>query len=183
MPGKRVFLFSLFVFWVTQVTCFAAMDVPAKIQAALFFKIFSFDKNITDSADGELKVAVLSKVGNADSESAKAEIVSALNEFSGKTKVGAKSVTVTEISTVADIANYRVVYVTPGNDADIASIVAVCKEKKVLGVTGVESYAQQGLALAIGIADGKPKIIINQAGANDVGSKFSSQIMALAKII
>ena len=62
-------------------------------------------------------------------------------------------------------------------------IVKKCHLYKILGISGVEGYVQEGLAIAIELNDQKPKIIINKAGAELCGAKLSSKILALAKII
>ena len=50
-------------------------------------------------------------------------------------------------------------------------------------ITGVPEYVDQGLAVGIGIRRDRPLIIVNLEQARAEGAAFSSQLLALARIV
>jgi len=155
----KMFTVIVFLFGLMTVNSFAQeMAVPANLQAALFKKIFSFDKTL--AAKGNVEVAVIG--AGAD------EVVSAFKDAG----VNAKA--------AADIGGASVVYVMPGT----ASPKAQSASKGVLSISRVTSYVAEGkLALGLGVEGGKPKIIINMAQLKAEGQELSADLLKIAKVI
>ena len=134
------------------------MAIPANLQAALFKKIFSFDKTL--AAKGNFEVAVIGD--GAD------EIVSA---FKGA-GVNAKA--------SSDIGGAAVVYVMPG----ASSVKSQSSAKKALSISGVTSLVENGnVAVGLGVEGGKPKIIIHLAQLKAEGQELSADLLKIAKVI
>lgn len=137
------------------------MAVPANLQAALFKKIFAFNKTL--SAKGDFQVAVM---GNSS-----ADVVSAFKEAG----VNAKAVSGEQIP-----SDVSVVYLMPGTTTTKQQSAA----NKVLSISGVASYAENGnVAISLGTEGGKPKIIINMTQLKAEGQEMSSELLKIAKII
>jgi hypothetical protein len=180
---KKILSLIIVIFLITSAApAFAQMDVPASLQVALFYKIFDFDRNLTETAGQEIVIGIFYDPNTPRSKQAKQEIEENFSKLSER-KIGGKSVIIREITAVEQLRGINIVYVTPGNDASINEIVKKCHLYKTLGVSGVEEYAQKGLAIAIELNDQKPRIIINKSGAELCGANLSSKIMALAQII
>lgn len=160
---------------------FAGPIVPSQIQVALLGKIFALEGRLQAKDDAELELGVYANSSDAISKKTQGEIVKIFGMMAGK--LPGKAISAKSISSIDEIAGLDIVYVAPGCESDIAAIIALCAEHQVLGVSAVEEYANSGLALAIGIAGGKPKIIINKSAAEATGSKFVDQIAAIAKMI
>lgn len=179
-------------FWaVFFIVCFALTKsfnvyssamLPAKVQAMLMFKVLGFEKRLKASAKTNLILGVLYDSGNSGSADQKDSIVAALTASAGKTVAG-KHLEVKPITGLGDMADVDVVYIAAGNDGRLDNILEECKKLTMLTVTGVPDYAEKGVALTLSIENKKPKIVINKAGADSCGVEFSSQILALAKVI
>ena len=156
---KKVFTVIFLLLGLITVNSFAQeMAVPANLQAALFKKIFSFNKTLT--AKGNVEVAVIGS--GAD------EVVSAFKDAG----VNAKA--------ASDIGGASVVYVMPG----AASPKAQSAAKGVLSISGVTSYVENGsVAIGLGVEGGKPKIIINMAQLKAEGQDLSADLLKIAKVI
>lgn len=134
------------------------MAVPANLQAALFKKIFSFDKTL--ASKGNFEVAVLGAGSDA--------VVSEFNSVG----VNAKAAN--------EIGSALVVYVMPGSPSPKAQT----SSKGVLSISGVTSYAEEGkVAIGLGVEGGKPKIIINMAQLKAEGHELSAELLKIAKVI
>ena len=130
------------------------MSVPANLQAALFKKIFSFNKTL--QGKGNLEVSV---IGNGSGE-----IVSAFKDAG----VNAKS--------ASDASGASVVYVMPGSTAP--------KQKGIFSISGVTEYAESGkVAVGLGVEGGKPKIVVNLAQLKAEGQELSADLLKIAKVI
>ena len=158
MKSRLTFVVLLLLSLITVNSFAQDMAVPANLQAALFKKIFSFNKTLT--AKGSVEVAVIG--AGAD------EVVSAFKDAG----VNAKA--------VSDIGSASVVYVMPGT----ASPKAQSASKSVLSISGVTSNVEEGkVAIGIGVEGGKPKIIINMAQLKAEGQELSADLLKIAKVI
>ena len=131
------------------------MPVPANLQAALFKKIFSFNKTL--QAKGNVEVAVLG--------GGSGEVVSAFKE------VGLNVKAVDQVPPGASV-----VYVMPGATPP--------KQKGVFSISGVPSYVESGkVSVGVGIDGGKPKIIVHLAQLKAEGQEMSADLLNIAKVI
>ena len=152
---NRLFVLAIFLLGAIT-TNISAQDVPANLQAALFKKIFSFDKTLTGGAE----VAVI----GSSSEG----IVSAFKAAG----INAKS--------SDNLAGANVVYVMPGAPSPKDQTGA----KGILSISGDASYAESGkVAIGLGIEGGKPQIIIHMGQLKAEKHEFSPELLKIAKVI
>ncbi len=156
---KKTFAIVIFLLGAITTNSFAQeMAVPANLQAALFKKIFSFNKTLT--AKGNVEVAVIG--AGAD------EVVSAFKSVGLNAKAADQ------------IGGASVVYVMPGAPAPKAQSAS----KGVLSISGVTSYVEDGkVAIGLGVEGGKPKIIIHMAQLKAEGQELSADLLKIAKVI
>jgi len=161
---KIVIPIFLLMFGMMTVSGFAQeMPVPVNLQAALFKKIFAFDKTL--QSKGNVEVAVLTGSGSGD------DIVSAFK---------AAGVNVKAVSGDQVPDGVSVVYVMPG----VKPPKQVCSQKGVLSISGVPSYAETGgVSVALSVENGKPQISINMKELKAEGQDMSADLLRLAKII
>ena len=154
-------LMSLFMFLAININS-QGMDVPANLQAALFQKIFMFNKTLQSKG---VDVAVLSADGSGD------DIASAFIAAGIKAKV-------VQGSSVP--AGATVVYIMPG----VSSPKAECASKGVFSISGVGANAERGnVAIGIGVEGGKPKIIVNASQLKAEGQEVSADLLKIAKVV
>lgn len=147
----------------------AAMPVPVHLQAAIFKKIFSYDRSL---ASGNAKVLVVQPDGAPGQRD---EVVRAFTEN------GIKASATRAADVRKDIGGATVVYLLPGVDA--GAIAPLCASGKVLSVTGDSAiYQGGGAAVAIGIAEGKPKIMVNLKRLRADGHELSGELLKLAQV-
>jgi len=139
------------------------LSIPANLQAAVFKKIFLFNKTLQDK--GNIEIAVLSKDGSGD------EITEAFKNAG----INAKMVTGGQIP-----SSSTVIYLMPG----VASPKQYCTEHGVLSISGTGSDIEEGKAsVGLTIEEGKPKIIVNLSELKAEKQDISSQVLSFAKII
>lgn len=138
-----------------------AQDVPSNLQAALFKKIFAFDKTL--QAKGDVQVAVLGGSGDA--------IVAAFKDAG----VSAKAVGGSQVPD-----GVSVVYVMPGTSSPKQQ----CAAKGVLSISGDASMVESGkVSIGLSVEDGKPKINVNMGELKAEGQELSADLLKIAKVV
>ncbi len=136
-----------------------AQDVPANLQAALFKKIFAFDKTLQSKG---VEVAVLG--GGED-------IVSAFKEAGINVKAAGGSQVPGGVSVVYLVSG------APSTKQQTAS-------KGVLSISGDASYVESGkVAIGLTVEGGKPKILINMSQLKAEGQELAADLLKIAKVI
>jgi len=137
------------------------MAVPANLQAALFKKIFTFNRTL--QAKGNFEVAVIGASGN--------DLAVAFKEAG----VNAKAVSGDQIPGTA-----AVVYVMPGTNPPTQ----LSASKGVLSISGVTSNVESGkVAIGLGVEGGKPKIIIHMGQLKAEKQDVSADLLKIATVI
>ncbi|MGE5621029.1 MAG: YfiR/HmsC family protein [archaeon] len=163
LKRKTILFVACFIFAATSNIFAQDMSVPGNLQAALFKKIFAFDKTL--KSKGNIEVVVLAGDGSGDA------IVS---NFKGA-GLNARSVKGNQIPSGASV-----VYIMPG----VGSTKQQSAQKGVLSITGVASYVNEGkVAIGIGTEGGKPKIIIHMGQLKAEGQEVSADLLQIAKVI
>jgi hypothetical protein len=166
MKKVKIF-FAIFILSLTSNIISQEMSVPPDLQAALFKKIFGFDKTLS----GMPKVLILYSDGSAG---VKDQLI---KSFSG---VGITAVGVKADQLAGSLGAGTVVYVAPG----VSSPKGQTGSKNVLSISGVTSLVENGsVSVGLGTEGGKPKIIVHMGQLKAEGHELSADLLKLAKVI
>jgi hypothetical protein len=147
----------------------AQMSVPANLQAALFKKIFSYNKTLVGKGAPKVLV-VFTDASSADKD----EILEAF-KGAGVTVSAAKS-----DAAAGQISANNIVYITTG----ASGISAACSKAGVFTISSVASYVEGGkVCVGVSTEGGKPKIIVNVNKAKEEGQDLSADLLKIAKVI
>ena len=192
MAGKRIilFLFCFFLFISLPVLA-QEMAVPIKSQVPIFLKALTYDRNLKAKAGPIVKFAVVCFNDSPSSRSAYDEFTRVLKDFSEKATIrgkrfsctGIKFTTGPELGSFIISEKINVLYITPDAGEKIKEICSACRSAKVLTLTGVEEYMNQGVSLGIGLEGEKPKIIINLFAVRAEGHNFDSNFLRICRVI
>jgi hypothetical protein len=159
-----------------------SMPVPADVQADLFKNIWKLDRNF-DCTKG-VRLAIVYQEKYSDSVAAKDEFLASVGRLGPHT-----TVVLIEAGTQQMLGDalrggaLDMLYITPLRALDVSEIGRISRYYRIRTITGVPEYAEAGLAVAIGIRKDRPLIIINLEQARAEGASFSSQLLALARIV
>lgn len=161
-------LLFLFVIFNSINYCYAQnIPVPENIQAALLPKVVKFRPEF--SSKTKIKMLI---VYDNNSTISKNEF---LKELGSSMEI--RAVFTQDLEKT--ISGYDLVYFMPGTQDESV----ICKKYKVLSVTGVSQYIEQGkISLGFGIQNNKPKILVNLTSLEREGQSLSSEILRIAKI-
>lgn len=144
------------------------MPVPPELQAAIFKKVFSYDKTIQG---GEAKMIVAFTDASAG---IKDQVVKAFKD-SGITVSAVKA---DQLS--GSIGGINVVYIAPG----VSGVKQICQKNGILTITGSPSLVEAGeVSVGLSVMDNKPKIIVHLKQLKAEGHELSANLLQLAKVI
>ena len=142
-------------------------QAPPKLQAALFMRLLPFYTNL-GSGPFDIYVAGAPEVAE---------------EFKFYIGRGVGKATLNSIikgdGPPTDLDSIKVVYVgkDPGN------ITAFSQSEKVLSITGVPEFVQQGVTLVVVVESGKPKIHLNLSSTKAEKIDWNPAILEVAELI
>lgn len=147
------------------------MPLPPDLQAALFKKIFEYDRDLV--AAENLVVLV---THNGDRFEMAEVIVEAFREAD----ISAVSVAAADLS--GELAESSVVYVTDG--VDVGEVQSLCASRGILSVSGYPALAESGsVAVGIGVHEQKPQILVHLERLRIEGHQLAAELLSLARVI
>ncbi len=159
-----------------------SMPVPVDTQVALFRNVWKLDRNF-DSTKG-IRLAIVYQDNYYDSLAAKEDFVAAIGRQGLQiTIVLVDAGTQQLLSNGLNAVEADIVYVAPLRAIDVTEIGRISRFHRFRTITGVPEYVDLGLAIGIGIRRNRPLIIVNLEQARAEGAVFSSQLLALARIV
>ena len=147
------------------------MPVPPKLQAALFQKIFGYDKAIGSAAAARIGVVFADAAPGV-----RDEVVKTFTE-------AGLAVTPVKLSALPGGAgNVNVLYVLPGAGSPV--IAQAAKAGKLLVISGVPSFAESGVAgIALETVSDKPKIVVNLAAVKAAEHSLAPDLLKLSRVV
>lgn len=146
-----------------------AQQVPMKIQAVIFKKMFPFIKSLKTA--GVPKVLIVFNDANATQ---KDELV---EEF---TKLGISVGAVRSGQIASVLANYNVLYYMPG----CASGKNPARNAGMISLGGEIGMAERGeCSVALADENGKPRIVVNARSLKSEGQEIAAEVLKISRII
>lgn len=163
------------------------VEVPASLQAQFLSKVASYDRSFHERVRDRVRIMVVSKPRSLQSLRATGFIQSALSQQSD---IGGlpHEVQLTKFTTAPALAAdckaraIAIVYLTPGLDAELESIVAALSPLQLMTVSFVADYVPHGAMLGFKVVAGRPKILIHLRQSRKQGVRFTSDLLRLAKV-
>lgn len=170
--------------------CAQEVPVPVCVQYPIFLKTLSFDRNLSASSSDTLNIGIVYQSEFRRSESIKDQLLTCAAELPIKSLNGRPlrfvPIDLTDITSLADLISHEALYalyVAPLRAVDVSEILAAAQKRKVLTLTGVPAYVEQGVALGIGKHGNRPTILINLPSSKAEGANLDSQLLNVARII
>ena len=178
-------LFSAVPAWLSA----QQMDVPARLQIPLLYKILSFDRNFTARAGDQVVIAIIYQSGFRASVVAREQIEDALGHTAspfGTRSLRWVAIEVGSGSTLEQALREHeadVIYVTPLRGVDLDVIADAARRSRLMTFTGIPPYVERGLSVGVGIEQERPMIIINLAAARAEGADYTAQLLRVSRVI
>jgi hypothetical protein len=158
------------------------VPVPVEVQVPLLLKILTFDRHLTDAAS-PLVVGIVFQGRNRASAAIGDEVRGQLASAARPTRV-----VVIDLDEIRDLRaillreDVRVLYVAPLQAVSVSTVAGATRRQRVVSVTGVPRYVEQGLSVGIDLNGTRPRIVINLAASRAEGADFSAELLKLARL-
>lgn len=162
--------------------------VPVKLQAALTSRLIEYLQEPPIREAGAVRVGILAKSSSTDSLRAAAEFKGELSRFdtiAGLPHAEASIEWSNANSLVEESrrGDLRIIYLAPGLESELPSIVAALEGKQIVTIAGDPSYVKRGAILGFDLVEARPKMVFNERQATKQNVKFKSQVMKLMRIV
>jgi hypothetical protein len=166
------------------------MVVPVIKQVDFLFKVLTFDRLLPRHDDERFSVAVLFQDNYQKSVDTRDEFACACRAYNDLQVAGMPIRVIylgwqglDKLAYALEKYEIGALYFTPLNRVPIDRVRILCRHYQVTTLTGVPEYVQAGLAVGIGLAMERPKILINLSAARAEGADFSSQLLKLSTVM
>ena len=163
------------------------MDVPVERQVPLLTRVLSFDRSLEGSAP--LVVAVVYQGQNRASRQARDAFARAVSSRPPTVHGRPVRLVSVELDDASELparlrrAGADAAYVAPIRGVNVGTVARSASRAGVLTLTGVRRYVGDGVAVGVGLRDGRPEILLNRRAATDAGADLSARLLQLATIV
>jgi len=130
----------------------AQTPMPPDRQVPLILKVLTYDRQFEAKAGAGVNIGIVYSPADANSSKITTEIAGTLNKFSGKTVKRLpinywtiEYVSPARLEEVIKDKGINVIYVSPGNDKNLDSILKLSQARKITTTTGVPDYVRKGV--------------------------------------
>jgi hypothetical protein len=162
--------------------------VPLGLQAELTAKLAAHDKAMPGRAGSILKVAILTKKGNAESASTAAHLQAAFASLDAIAGLPHQEQVVAfvdapSLASLIKTQSLAIVYLTQGFDGDVDSIRSALDGVSVMTCATVPDYvARGGAVIGFDLVSGKSKILVNLPQAKKQSVNLDSNVLTIATV-
>ena len=149
-----------------------------------------YDDNFKQRVGSEVRLAVVSKPGNASSDACATAMVKAFKAV-GNLKLAGLPLRAWQM-TFKDAASFGsglasdeidVVYLCSGLETNLNEIADLTRKRRVVTVGSREDYVKRAASLGVFLVSGRPTIMVNLSASRSEGASFSSDLLRLATVI
>jgi hypothetical protein len=161
--------------------------VPIQLQAQLFAKVLTYDKNFPERAGQLARVLLVMKKGHADSVRVASQMQSALRPIPPIGGIPHEEIVVAFDGAVAladlvKASGAAAVFFGPGFDDDVDAIKTALDGHDVLTAGSVPEYVPHGIVLGFDIVSGSPKLLVHLTQARRQHVSLRAELLHLARI-
>jgi len=161
--------------------------IPTQLQARLLDKVVKYDRNLRARAKGRVKVLVVMRRGDAESERTGQLLLHSLGELSNigglphEVQAGWYSSAAALRKLVQD-DHLSMIYLAPGLGSEVSNIARAVAGLDVLTVSADPSDVPNGIVLGFDLVSGKPVPLVLLPAAKRQHVAFSPQALKLMKV-
>ena len=108
---------------------------------------------------------------------------SILDQIYSEQKIKNRRVEIRYISTLDEITDCQILFISSSNEEILAEILSHTKDKPILTVSDTDGFAETGVLINFYLARNKIKFEINERAVHESGLVMSYRLLSLARIV
>ncbi len=161
--------------------------VPIQLEAQLFAKVLTYDKNYPDRAGSMARVLLVMKQDHADSVRVAFQMQSALRPIPPIGGIAHEEILVpfgnaAALAELVRTSGAAAVFFGPGFGDDIDAIRTALDGINILTAGSVPDYVPHGIVLGFDIVSGSPKLLVHLTQAKRQHVALRAELLRLARI-
>lgn len=172
--------------------CAAAEDMALSVdkQIPTLLKILTYDRQLETKAGSDLVIGIVHDPTDKESSKAADEVVTTLYQYKGKTVKGLpikyyliEYTKPAELESFVTAKGVNMLYVTPGLSRALPDIIRISQTHHLTSITGVPEYVRRGVAVGLGLRQGRAQPLINLPSTKLEGSEFDASLLRISTVI
>ena len=161
--------------------------VPVPLEAQLLAKVAGYDRNLPNRAGPRVKVLLVVRAGNPQSNRTASEMQRELGSISEIAGLPHDEIMVSysdaaSLRAMCDRDSIAIVFLAPGLAEEVEGLRAALEGGDVLTVAAVPDYVPKGIVLGFDLVSGKPKLVVQLTQARKQHVDFSSSVLKLMRV-
>jgi hypothetical protein len=161
--------------------------LPIVLEADLFAKVLTYDRNFPARAGEMARVLLVMKNGNPDSVRVASQMQSALKSMSHIGGLPHEETIVQfggaeKLADLCKTSKAAAVFFGPGFDDDIELITTALSGHDVLTAGSVPEYVPHGIVLGFDIVSGSPKLLVHLTQAKRQNVSLRAELLHMARL-
>lgn len=166
----------------------AVLGVPVRLQVDLLERVLPYDRGFSTRTGAELRMLVVVKPGDIDSERIGSEVLGELRSRAqlAQHRLRASSVRfagAAELAAQCKSEGATVVYLSTGLSAEVSQIAGAMSGSALLTVAALSEDVPRGAVLGFGVSSGKPKLLIHLRQARAQHIDFRADLLRIAQVL
>jgi hypothetical protein len=185
---KKVVLIMLVAFSAPPAA--AEPSIPAQLQASILTRMLAYDRALKSRAGTSVGIGIVFKANDKESAQIQQDIAAAFKAVEPQT-IAELPLTVSThpykhaegLAAWIDKEGLDVLYVAPGLGSGVEAIRNVCQQKKIVSMSPVRAFVEQGLAIGLVLKGDTPRIVVNRTAAESSGMELDSKLLYISDLI
>jgi hypothetical protein len=159
-------------------------------QVPLILKLLTYENTLMSLHEQTIEMGILYRPRDSESKRAFEQFRKEMSLYSDRTIHDRRLILVPlgvaqadSVGTIIRRSGVDVVYVGPGFEGDLGAIKVATRRGKVLSVTGVPAYVEQGLCVAAVRRGDQAGITLNLEASREEGRDWNASLLQLCRII
>jgi len=168
----------------------SAQVVPPELQATILVRMLGYDRSLKPRTGNTVVLGILYKASDKASTQTYNDMVRAFKSIESQTVQGMPvRISSLPYKDAAGLAEWMIkdgvvaLYIAPGLAAELEAIRSVCQQKKIVSMSPVRAFVEQGVAVGVVVKGDSPRILVNRAAAESLGMDLDSKLLQLADIV
>jgi hypothetical protein len=168
----------------------SAQVVPPDLQATILVRMLGYDRSLKPRAGNVVGLGIVYKASDKASTQTYNDMLRAFKSIESQTVQGMPI----KISSLAykdatGLAEWMIkdgvvaLYIAPGLGPELDAIRSVCQQKKIVSMSPVRVFVEQGVAVGVVVKGDSPRLLVNLTAAESLGMDLDSKLLQLADIV